>query len=98
MTGTWKLVVHTYMGDMRSTLNVTVDGDKLTGTVTDDGNGAVAPVENGYVNGSKFGYTLTIKTPVGEMTNELNGELVGDTLKGTSKNAMGEFEFDAVRA
>lgn len=98
LNGTWNIVMHTYMGDMRSTLVATVEGDVLTGTVTDGSNGAVAPVVNGKVDGNKFSYELTIKTAVGEMTNNLVGELVGDVLKGTSSNAMGTFEFEAVRA
>ena len=32
------------MGDMRSTLVANVEGDTLTGTVTDASNGACAPV------------------------------------------------------
>ena len=97
LNGTWNIVLHTYMGDMRSILNATVEGDTLTGTVTDASNGAVAPVDNGKVDGEKFSYQVTIKTAVGEMTNTLAGELVGDMLKGKSSNAMGEFEFDATR-
>ena len=98
LNGTWNIVLHTFMGDMRSTLAATVEGDVLTGTVTDASNGAVAPVVNGKVDGDKFSYEVTIKTAVGEMTNTLTGELVGDVLKGTSSNAMGSFEFEATRA
>lgn len=98
MTGTWKITVHTYMGDMRSTLQCEVKDGVLTGTVTDDGNGATVPITNASFDGKNFAYELTIKTPVGEMTNHLTGELLGDTLKGTSVNAMGSFDFDAVRA
>ena len=41
---------------------------------------------------------MTIKTAVGEMTNHLTGTFDGEKLTGKSANAMGEFEFDAVRA
>ena len=46
-----------------------------------------------------FSYTLTILTPVGELTNELAGSINADgtLLKGISKNPMGEFEFEAAR-
>ena len=97
LNGTWNIVLHTFMGDMRSTLVATVEGDTLTGTVTDASNGACAPIENGKVDGDKFSYQVTIKTAVGEMTNTLTGELVGDTLKGKSANGMGEFDFEATR-
>lgn len=50
------------------------------------------------MNGNKYEYDLTIKTAVGEMTNHLCGELgEDDVIRGTSTNAMGSFEFEAVR-
>ena len=98
LNGSWKITVHTYMGDMRSNGYFTVEGDKMTGECKDASNGAVAPIANGVVNGNKYEYDLTIKTPVGEMTNHLVGELGDDdVIRGTSSNAMGSFDFDAVR-
>lgn len=98
LNGSWKITLHTYMGDMRSTLYATVEGDKLTGTCKDAANGAVAPIVNGVVDGNKYSYELTIKTAVGEMTNKLEGTLgEDDVIRGTSSNAMGSFEFEAVR-
>ena len=97
LNGTWNITVHTFMGDMRSILNATVEGDTITGTVTDASNGACSPIENGKVDGDKFSYQVTSKTAVGEMTNPLPGELVGDMLKGKSANGMGEFDCDATR-
>lgn len=98
LNGSWKITIHTYMGDMRSTLNASVDGNVVTGTVTDASNGAVANVENGVVDGNKICYEITIKTPVGNMTNHLEGELgEDDILRGQSENAMGKFDFEAVR-
>ena len=97
MEGKWELTVHTYMGDMRSIMEYKVENGVLTGTGTDGSNGAVAPVDNGTFDGKNFSYTLTIKTAVGEMTNELHGTLEGDRLIGKSKNAMGEFDIEGVR-
>ncbi len=99
LNGTWNIVLHTYMGDMRSQLAATVEGDRLTGTVTDGANGATAEISNGRVEGSKFCYDLTIRAVIGELTNHLEGEIVDDnTLKGTSENPMGKFAFEATRA
>ena len=98
LNGSWKMTVHTYMGDMRSTLYFTVEGDKLTGYGTDAANGARGEIVNGVVNGNKYEYDMTIKTAVGEMTNHLVGELgEDDVIHGTSGNPMGSFDFDAVR-
>lgn len=97
MDGKWEFTVHTFMGDMRSIMEFKVDGDVLTGTGTDASNGAVAEVQNGKFDGTNFSYSLTIKTAVGEMTNELCGVLDGDKITGKSKNGMGEFDVDGVR-
>ena len=97
MEGKWDLVVHTYMGDMTSHCEYHVEGTTLTGTVEDAANGAVAAIEDGKFENGAFSYKLTIKTAVGEMTNELNGTVDGDTITGKSKNAMGEFEVTGKR-
>ena len=98
LNGSWKMTLHTFMGDMRSTLYFTVEGDKLTGHCKDAANGAVGTIENGVVNGNKYEYDMTIKTAVGEMTNHLVGELgEDDVIRGTSSNPMGSFEFESVR-
>lgn len=97
LNGKWNMVVKTYMGDMPNTADFTVNGDKLTGTVTDNANGACVPVDNGTVSGNDFGYQITIKTPVGEMTNEIRGAVNGDSITGKSKNAMGEFDLIGTR-
>ena len=98
LNGSWKMTLHTYMGDMRSTLYFTVEGDKLVGSGKDASNGAVGTIDNGVVNGNSYEYDMTIKTAVGEMTNHLVGTLgEDDVIHGTSSNAMGSFEFEAVR-
>lgn len=98
LNGSWKVTVHTFMGDMVATHNYTVDGNKLTGYAVDANSGARGEIANGVVDGNKFEYDMTIKTPVGEMTNHLAGELVGDdATKGQSSNPMGAFDFDGIR-
>lgn len=97
MQGKWTFVVHTYMGDMTSNMDFQVDGEKLTGTGEDAANGAVAEVQDGVYKDNQFSYKLTIKTAVGEMTNELSGTVDGDTITGKSKNAMGEFDVTGTR-
>lgn len=97
MEGKWLFTVHTFMGDMRSHMDFKVDGDVLTGTGTDGSNGASAEIQNGKFDGKNFSYSITIKTAVGEMTNELSGEFDGEKITGKSKNGMGEFDVDGVR-
>ena len=98
MEGKWIFTVHTYMGDMSSNMEFEVNGDVLTGRGTDGSNGETAEIENGKFDGTNFSYTITIKTNVGVMTNELTGVVEGDKVTGKSKNAMGEFDLTGVRA
>lgn len=97
MEGKWLFTVHTFMGDMRSHMDFAVDGETLTGTGTDGSNGETAEIADGKFDGKNFSYSITIKTAVGEMTNELSGVLEGDKITGKSKNGMGEFDVDGVR-
>lgn len=97
MDGKWEFTIHTFMGDMRSIMEFTAADGVLTGTGTDGSNGETAPIENGVFDGKHFSYTLTIKTAVGEMTNEVEGDLEADAITGKSRNGMGEFELTGVR-
>lgn len=97
MDGKWLVTVHTYMGDMRSHYDFKIEGSTLTGTATDAANGATAPLVDGVYNDGKFSFTITIKTAVGEMTNNLTGTFEGDKIVGQSSNPMGAFDFDGVR-
>jgi len=94
----WDIVIKTYMGDQRSTAEFQTDGSTLTGKVTDVGTGNSATIFDGKVDGNKFTYKATLKLPVGELTFEMIGELVGEELKGKSVNPMGEFEFIGTRS
>ena len=98
LNGSWKVCMHTYMGDMFSQLDARVEGDALLGTVTDSANGAKGEIANGRVNGDEFCYDLTIRAVVGELTNHIEGVVVDEnTLKGSSTNPMGTFEMEATR-
>lgn len=97
MDGKWEFTVHTFMGDMKSFMDFKVVDGVLTGTGTDASNGACAEIQNGKFDGTNFSYDITIKTPVGEMKNELCGVVDGDSVSGKSKNGMGEFDLTGVR-
>jgi len=96
--GKWDVVVHTFMGDQKSEHTFQVDGNELTGSIMDKGNGNIAPITSGTVDGNKINFQFTIKIPIGEMEFAMTGELSEDgMIRGTSSNAMGSFEFEAVR-
>ena len=95
LKGKWEVVVHTYMGDQSSFHELDVEGNNVSGTVTDKGNGNTVDVVDGKFDDGKFSYGFTLKIPIGELDFTINGELVEDgKIKGQSVNAMGSFDFD----
>lgn len=97
--GKWDVVVHTFMGDQRSEHIFQVKDNLLTGTIMDIGSGNIVNITSGILNGNKINYQFTIKIPIGEMEFTMEGEMSEDeTIHGTSSNAMGSFEYEAVRS
>lgn len=98
LTGKWKVVVHTYMGDQFATHELTADGDRLTGKVIDGGNGNSTEILDGKVDGNRFSYHFALRIPIGDMEFAIEGELLDDgSIKGSSTNPMGTFEFDGTK-
>lgn len=99
LTGKWNITVHTFMGDQFSTHEYAVADGAITGTITDGANGSKAEIREGKSDGTNFEFKFTIKAAIGEMEFTMTGALQEDgTIKGSSVNAMGSFEFDGVRA
>jgi hypothetical protein len=97
-TGIWDVVVHTFMGDQFSEHEYKVEDTTLSGTITDKGNGNQAEIVDGKINGNSISYKFTIKIPIGEMEFTMVGELKEEgKIIGNSSNAMGSFEFEAVK-
>lgn len=98
LTGKWDVVVHTFIGDQFAFHELKVEGDTLTGFVTDKANGSKAEINKGRIEGDKFFYEFQIKIPIGNLTFEIEGEMLPDgSIKGVSQNAMGKFDFTGVR-
>ena len=97
--GTWDLTVKTFVGDQTSVIELKTDGDKLTGITTDNASGNSSELSNGKINGNSFTYQASVKLPMGLIEFTMEGEISRDgmNLSGTSKNAMGEFPFTAVK-
>ena len=97
MTGKWDVTLKTPGGEFPATATFTEDGGKLTGTFGSQM--GEAPV-TGTVEGKTFKLTLLAKTPQGDMTVELSGEVDGDSIvNGKAEIAgMGQMEWTAKRA
>ncbi len=97
-SGIWDVVVHTYMGDQFSEHEYVVEGTSLRGSIMDKGNGNKGEIVDGSVDGNNIFFKFTIKIPIGEMEFNMVGELKEEgKIVGNSSNAMGSFEYEAVK-
>jgi len=72
-----------------TTLELKVDGTKLTGSITAPGRGAAATptaIENGKIDGDKISFAVTREGRNGtKTTTKYSGTVSGDTIKGTTE-------------
>jgi hypothetical protein len=95
VAGNWILTFQTPNGAREANAVLTVDGNKLTGTITSDAGGE-AKFE-GTVKGNTFKIALDVQTPNGNLTIGINGEVEGDSMKGTMDFGQGTGEFTGTR-
>lgn len=82
--GTWNASVETPNGPMQFTFDLDVEGDELTGSMSNEFMGET-PISNGMVDGNEVSFSLTIEGgPGGSMTINYEGEVEGDELMLTS--------------
>src|SRR5882672_10016138 len=94
--GKWDVTLKTPGGDFPAVANFTEDGGKLTGTFGSQM--GEAPV-TGTIDGKALKLTLIAKTPQGDMTVEMSGDIDGDSIvNGKAEIAgMGQMEWTAKR-
>ena len=93
--GRYEVVAKSIMGENPGAFEYAIDGDTLTGTAF--AMGQSVPVENGKVDGSKFSHTMTMMTPMGEMTMPVSGEVYGDRINGVMGEGMTAMPFVGYR-
>ncbi len=95
VAGTYECVTKTPMGDQKSNVTITVDGDSFTGSNV----GAMGSMdmENGKVDGNKLTWSMKMTVPM-PMTLEGEATVDGDTLTGSVKaGAFGTFPLNGTR-
>jgi hypothetical protein len=95
VAGKWILTVATQNGTMTPTLDLKVDGKKLTGTISSQqGDTAIT----GEVADTKLTFSINVQTNNGEMKIDFTGTLKADgTLAGTMAFAQGEIPWTGAR-
>ena len=95
VAGTYECVTKTPMGDQKSDVTITVDGDTFTGSNV----GAMGSMdlEGGKVDGNKLTWSMKMTVPM-PMTLEGEATVDGDTLTGSVKaGAFGTFPMNGTR-
>ncbi len=95
VAGTYECITKTPMGDQKSDVTISVDGDTFTGSNV----GAMGSMdlEDGKVDGNKLTWSMKMTVPM-PMTLEGEATVDGDTLTGSVKaGAFGTFPMNGTR-
>lgn len=95
VTGKWKLILKTPMGEGEAFLDVVEENGVLTGTLTNEGD--VSEITGGKVEGNEFSFRAKIGSPMGKLTFKVSGTVDGDNMTGKVKVAIGTSNFTGTR-
>lgn len=93
--GQYKVTVKTPVGTQEGSLSLAVDGDDLSGTLTNP-KGATE-FSGGTISGNEVAFQTKIRTPLGRLKAQVNGKVEGDTFVGTAELPLGVAHIDGVR-
>lgn len=95
MDGIYMSRIKTPMGEVNGKLILKVQGNSLSGTI--EALGMKSDFTGGKVVQNKCQFSGVIRTMMGNISYEANGELKGNVLKVMAKTNMGNFEFTGER-
>ena len=78
--GNWALTFDTPMGSLDASATFKTDGDALTGTLESQ---AGSTAFKGTVKGNTISFVMNVSTPNGDISIQMDGEVEGDSVKGT---------------
>ncbi len=84
-SGTWNLTMNTPMGDRQVAVDLTQDGDSLTGTASADGNSN--DIENGRIEDGQAKFDVNVTSPM-PLTLSFEFSADGDDASGNVKLGM----------
>lgn len=84
-TGTWKWTTNFGGKSRESTLNLKLDGDKLSGAYVGGQNNTETPIEDASLKGDEISFKVTREFNGQKRTTKYSGKLAGDTITGKSE-------------
>jgi hypothetical protein len=97
VAGTWTVSNMGRSGTVTSTLTITQDAAKITGTMKPQQGDAVQ-LENATVNGNSITFTVTRMGRGGEVKVQYTGTVDGDNMKGTFQAGQNSVDWTAKRS
>jgi hypothetical protein len=95
VAGQWNILLKTPMGDRTGVLELIVDGDSLTGSLSDGEH--FAAVSDGKIDGKKLVWSAKITKPM-RLTFKFSAVVDQDRISGSAKHLLGSATFTGTRA
>jgi hypothetical protein len=95
VAGTYEVRVTTPVGQQKGTLTLAVEGDSLSGTLTNPRGSS--DFAGGEVQGDEVHFTTKIRTPMGRLKGEITGRVNGDKFTGVAKLPLGSARIEGER-
>ena len=80
VSGTWKAAIETPNGPLETTFQFKVDGNKLTGSTSNQFMGET-PISEGKVDGDNLSFTVNASFNGNDMKLNFKGKVAGDEMK-----------------
>lgn len=94
--GQYNVTVKTPVGTQEGSLSLTVDGDSLSGVLTNP-KGA-SEFSGGTVSGNEVAFRTKIRTPMGRLPAQVIGRVDGRRFTGTAKLPLGIAHIEGIRS
>lgn len=93
--GKWNVTIETPMGDKTGVLDLVVDGEKLSGSLSDGEHFAV--IGNGRIEGNRLEWSAKITKPM-RLSFKFTATIDADRIQGSAKHLFGSAPFHGIRA
>lgn len=100
LQGKWKILAHSSFGDLASSSEIIVQGDRFHGVMQDENSGKSYDIVNGKIDGNRFSLETSLSLVVFTVNVELEGLLSEDgrRISGTvtAMSKKGSFEGEKI--
>jgi hypothetical protein len=93
--GKWKIIIKTPMGERAGVLDLKVEGDRLTGSLSNEK--YHAPITDGRIEGNRLHWSARITQPM-RMSLKFTATIEADRIEGSARHLLGSAHFSGTRA